>query len=164
MCTVPEAPPHATGFWADPHLWMPWMAGTVALLGIAIAWYFHLADRKAAERLKNALLANPSTRWLPLALENKWYVDEVYHATIRVPLWIIGHILNLFDRYVVDLSLVDGIAKIPRALGRGFQPLHNGILHSYAISMAGGATLVAILVFLLPQLVELLSGMLGGQG
>ncbi len=88
----------------------------------------------------------------------------MYHATIRVPLWIIGHILNLFDRYVVDLSLVDGIAKIPRALGRGFQPLHNGILHSYAISMAGGATLVAILVFLLPQLVELLNGMFGGQG
>ena len=161
---VREAPAHAAGFWADPHLWMPWVAGTVGLVGIAVAWYFHLADRKAAERLKNALLANPVARLLPLALQNKWYVDEVYHATIRFPLWILGHILNLFDRYVVDLSLVDGIAKIPRALGRGFQPLHNGILHSYAISMAGGATLVAVLVFLLPQLVEFLGGLLGGQG
>ncbi|MHC4415324.1 MAG: NADH-quinone oxidoreductase subunit L [Planctomycetota bacterium] len=158
------APEGEAGLFADPHTWMPWVAGGVGLLGILIAWYFHLANRKAADGLKTALVGNPATRWLPLAMENKWYVDELYHVTLRAPLWLGGHILNLFDRYVVDMGLVDGIARIPRTLGRGFQPLANGILQSYAVSMAGGVALLAILVFLMPQFIQWLTGWVGGQG
>ena len=129
-----------------------------------MAWYFHLANRKAADALKGALLANPATRWLPTALENKWYVDELYHVMVRAPLWLLGHVLNLFDRYIVDMAIVDGIARIPRVLGRGFQPLQNGILQSYAVSMTGGVALVTFLVFVMPELLQLLNGWLGGQG
>ena len=158
--------PHAesAGFWANPHHWMPWVASAAGIGGILLAWYFHLANRSAAERMKNALLANGLTRWLPTAMENKWYVDELYHATVRAPLWILGHCLNLFDRYVVDLFLVDGIAKLPRALARTFQPLQNGILQSYAVSMVGGVALVAVLVVLMPQLVEWVQSVMGGAG
>ena len=158
--------PHVegAGFWANPHHWMPWVASAAGIGGILLAWYFHLANRSAAERMKNALLANGLTRWLPTAMENKWYVDELYHVTVRAPLWILGHFLNLFDRYVVDLFLVDGIAKLPRALARTFQPLQNGILQSYAVSMAGGVALVAVLVVLMPQLVEWVRGVMGGAG
>ncbi len=60
------------------------------------------------------------------------------------------------------MGLVDGIARIPRMLGRGFQPLANGVLQSYAVSMAGGVALVAILVFLMPQLLQLINGWMGG--
>ena len=158
--------PHAEGdgFWANPHHWMPWVASAAGIGGILLAWYFHLANRSAAERMKNALLANGLTRWLPTAMENKWYVDELYHATVRAPLWILGHFLNLFDRYVVDMFLVDGIAKLPRALARTFQPLQNGILQSYAVSMVGGVALVAVLVVLMPQLVEWVRSVMGGVG
>ena len=158
--------PHVegAGFWADPHHWMPWVASAAGIGGILLAWYFHLANRSAAERMKNALLANGLTRWLPTAMENKWYVDELYHATVRAPLWILGHFLNLFDRYVVDMFLVDGIAKLPRALARTFQPLQNGILQSYAVSMAGGLALVAVLVVLMPQFVEWVRSVMGGAG
>ncbi len=97
-------------------------------------------------------------------MENKWYVDELYHATIRAPLWLFGHVLNLYDRYVLDMGLVDGIARIPRMLGRGFQPLANGVLQSYAVSMAGGVALVAILVFIMPQLLQWINGWMGGGG
>ncbi len=64
------------------------------------------------------------------------------------------------------MGIVDGIARLPRALGRGFQPLHNGVLQSYAISMVGGAALVAILVFIMPEVIELLNGWrgMGGAG
>ena len=148
----------------DPHEWMPWVAGSIGLLGIGLAWYFHLAHRAAADSLKRALKSNSVTAWLPTAMENKWYVDELYHATIRAPLWLLGHIFNLFDRYVLDMGLVDGIARIPRMLGRGFQPLANGVLQSYAVSMAGGVALVAILVFLMPQLLQVLNGWMGGGG
>jgi len=156
---------HVEGGWfANPHNRMSVVASTVTIIGIAIAWYFHLANRSAAERAKNALLANSLTRWLPMAMENKWYVDELYHATVRSPLWIFGHFLNLFDRYVVDMFLVDGIAKLPRALARTFQPLQNGILQSYAVSMAGGVALVALLVVLMPLLVQWARSVMGGAG
>ncbi len=59
---------------------MPLVASVVGLVGIGIAWYFHLANRKAADDLKATLLASPATRWLPTAMENKWYVDEIYDA------------------------------------------------------------------------------------
>jgi NADH-quinone oxidoreductase subunit L len=152
------------GLWGDPHEWMPLCAGAAGLAGIALAWYFHLANRRAADALRGALLAHPATRWLPLAMENKWYVDELYHAGLRLPLWRFGQLLNLLDRYVLDAGIVDGLARLPRVLGRGLQPLQNGILQSYALSMAGGVALVAMLVFFLPQLLELLNGLVGGPG
>ncbi len=156
----------AASVWADPHSWMPWIAGTIGIAGIGVAWFFHRANRKAAHDLKRALRSNLVTGWLPRAMENKWYVDELYHLMIRAPLWVIGHILNLLDRYLLDRGLVDGVARIPRVLGRGFQPLQNGILQSYAVSMVGGAALVAILVFLMPQVIELLNEWrsIGGAG
>jgi NADH-quinone oxidoreductase subunit L len=152
------------GFWADPHAWMPWVASACGLLGIAIAWYFHRANRKAADDLKLALRGNALTAWLPAALENKWYVDEMYHHLVRAPLWLFARVLDLFDRYIVDFGIVDGIARLPRLLGKGFQPLANGALQSYAVSMLGGAALVVILVFVMPQFIELLNGWMGGAG
>ncbi len=76
-------------------------------------------------------------------------------------MWLLGRILNVFDRYVLDMVCVDGIARLPRALGRGFQPLSNGVLQSYAVSMVGGVALVAVLVFVMPELMEMLGGWLG---
>ena len=84
-------------------------------------------------------------------MENKWYVDELYHAFIRAPLWLLGHICYAFDRYIIDGLLVDGTARIPRLLARCFQPLSNGLLQSYAVTMAGGALLIALLMILFMQ-------------
>jgi NADH:ubiquinone oxidoreductase subunit 5 (subunit L)/multisubunit Na+/H+ antiporter MnhA subunit len=133
-------------------------------VGIAIAGYFHWANRKAADDLRRALLASRVTRWLPLAMENKWYVDELYHLTIRAPLWLFGRALDLWDRYVVDMGIIDGIARLPRVLGKGFQPLANGVLQSYAVSMVGGVVLVVVLVFVMPEFIEWLRAINGGAG
>ena len=46
--------------------------------------------------------------------------------------------------------------------GRGCKPLANGVLQSYAVSMIGGVALIAVLVFVMPQLMEMLGGWLGG--
>ncbi len=146
------------GFWDDPHTWMPWVASITTVVGIIIAWFFHLAKREAADQLKAILLANPIIRWLPTAMENKWYVDELYHAVIRAPLWIGGHILYWLDMNLLDFAIVDGIAHLPRWLGRAFRPLHNGILQSYAVSMAGGIGLVALLVLFMPRILQWLGG------
>jgi len=153
---------HGTILGLDPHsMAMYVISAVVGLIGIAIAWVLHLQNRKAADNLRGAMLANPMTRWLPTAMEHKWYVDEFYYATIIAPARLFSHILYAFDRYVIDWLLVDGIARLPRALGKSFQPLQNGILQSYAVSMAGGAGLVVVLVLFLRPALRALGELLG---
>ena len=51
----------------------------------------------------------------------------------------------------IDGLFVDGTARLPRLLARCFQPLQNGMLQSYAVTMAGGAVLIALLMLLMLQ-------------
>ncbi len=152
------------GFFSDPHKWMPLVASITTLLGLALAWFLHLANRDAADALRTRLLSNPIAAWLPTAMENKWYVDEIYEALIRQPLWVFGKIFFGLDRGY-DAGIVNGIGRIPRMLARAFQPLVNGQLQSYAVSMAGGVALVTVLVVLfMPQLANLFDAWFGGTG
>ncbi len=156
---------HGSFLGMDPHKVMYYVSAIVGFVGIAIALYLHLLNRKAADSLRAALLASPATRWLPTAMENKWYVDEFYHAIIVLPMWIIGHIFALIDRYIIDWLLVDGTARLPKFAGKAFQPLQNGVLQSYAVSMAGGAALAALLVLVvMPDLLPWLQRVFGGGG
>jgi len=155
---------HGSLLGMDPHKAMYFVSGVVGVIGIAIAAWMHLINRRAADALREKLLANPLTRWLPPAAENKWYVDEIYHAFIRAPLWVLGHALHFFDRFIIDWLIVDGIARIPRGLARAFQPLQNGMVQSYAMTMAGGVALVGLLVLYMPEIIEMVAGLVGGNG
>jgi NADH-quinone oxidoreductase subunit L len=160
-----HAAAHGTFLGIDPHKAMYYVSAIVGAIGIFIAWRLHLANRKAADNLRARLLANPMTRWLPTAMENKWYVDELYNAIIVIPLWVLGHVSSLIDRYIVDWLMIDGVARTPKAMGRAFQPLQNGILQSYAVSMAGGAALAAVLILVvMPQMKPWLMSVFGGGG
>ncbi len=154
---VYETHAHGAILGFDPHKAMYFISAIVGVIGIAIALYFHLLSRKSADALRARLLASPATRWLPTAMENKWYVDEIYDVLFRGPLWVIGHALYIFDRYIVDGLLVNGTARLPRLLGRQFQPMHNGVLQSYAVAMIGGAALITLLVIHMPDIITMLS-------
>ncbi|HIB50199.1 MAG TPA: NADH-quinone oxidoreductase subunit L [Phycisphaerales bacterium] len=140
---------HLFGF--PVHTAMYVISAIVGFIGIGFALYFHLVRRTAADTLRGRLLAHRSTRWLPTAMEQKWYVDEIYIALIRSPLWILGKFFSLFDKYIIDGAIVNGIAVIPKTIAKWFSPLQNGAVQSYAVSMIGGAILIVVLmlVFLL---------------
>jgi len=140
---------HALSFTgiADVHQATSVVASAAGILGILVAVFFHLLNRGAADKLRAALLSNGLTRWLPLAMENKWYVDEVYHVVFRVPAWVLGHVLHFFDKQIIDGVVVNGTARVPVEIGRLFQPLYNGALQGYAATMAGGIALIAAWVF-----------------
>ena len=56
-------------FGGDPHFTMYFVSGTFGLVGLGIAFYFHLYNRKAATSLEHALDRNPLTmEWLPRIL------------------------------------------------------------------------------------------------
>jgi NADH-quinone oxidoreductase subunit L len=129
-------------FGMDPHKVVSVFGIAASLGGIAIALWLHLLDRRMADRIRTALLSNGVTRWVPVAMENKWYFDEVYHAIFRLPLWVASHLLHFFDRHFIDGLLVNGLGRLPTLLGRLFQPLYNGALQGYATTMAGGVILV----------------------
>ena len=150
---------HGSILGMDPHKAMYYISAIVGMIGIGFAMYFHLLRRSAADTLRNRLLASRSTRWLPTAMENKWYVDEIYIATIRTPLWIIGKAFVLIDRYLVDGLVVNGTASLPRVVAKWFSPLHNGAIQCYAVSMIGGAILVAALMFFMPEIVTYLQSL-----
>jgi NADH-quinone oxidoreductase subunit L len=142
---------HGSILGMDPHVAMYWISGAVGFIGIGIAAWLHLLRRKDADALRRALLARKAIAWLPRAMERKWYFDEMYHALIRAPLWVGSHVLYGIDRLIIDMALVDGIARIPRLFARWLQPLVSGGVQSLAAAMAGGAMLLILVLLVFMQ-------------
>jgi len=133
---------HGSVLGMDPHTGLA-IVGTLASIGgISIAWFLHLYSRASADNLLAWLRARPFVVWIPGAMENKWYVDEIYHGIFRFPLWIGAQVLSLGDKHFLDGALVDGFARLPIALGKVFRPLYAGVLQGYAVTMVGGVGLV----------------------
>lgn len=130
------------GFGIDPHTMMYFVSGTFGVCGLLIAFYFHGWKRKHADSLRSWLLQRIWIGWLPRAMENKWYVDEIYLASIRFPLWIGSQALYVFDRIAIDGVMVNGTARLSKFSGEIFRPLYNGLLQGYGATMAGGVALV----------------------
>jgi NADH-quinone oxidoreductase subunit L len=130
----------------DPHAMMYYVSGVVGLVGIALAWWLHLAGRTTAAECrmdKIARLFGPIPRWA----ENKWYVDEFYHGVVRMPLVILSHLCHWFDKLVID-GLVNLFGVLPRLLGALIRPSQSGALQGYAAGMVGGVALLLVVVLL----------------
>jgi len=142
LSTAPHGDLHHHLLGMDGHTAMFVLSTAVGLGGILVAFVLHLQNRRLADRLRGAMLARGWLRWLPTAMEHKWYVDEIYHACFRLPLWVAGHLLHFFDKHFIDGLLVNGVGRLPTVAGRLFQPLYNGALQGYAATMAGAVALI----------------------
>jgi NADH-quinone oxidoreductase subunit L len=145
----------------------------VATIGWALAYALYYKD--------NAFVR--ATRWarnfafVHRLLENKYYVDEIYNATViggtlmvsRILWWIdanivdglvnltrhvtvfaFGHGSNLFDKYVVD-GAVNGVASTARAGSSLLRRAQSGLVQNYALVMGGGIVMIAVVyLFLKP--------------
>lgn len=145
-----EAVAHGTFLGQDPHAVMYYVSAVVGILGIAIAWWLHLAGRtEAATSRADKLLPRlgPIPRWA----QNKWYVDEFYDFLIRTPLWVLSNIFYLIDKLLVD-GLVDLFGWLPRVFARAVRPSQSGVLHQYALGMAGGVGVILFVVWVVTTL------------
>ncbi len=135
-------------FGLDPHKAMYYISSVVGIVGIIFAYAFHLHGRKsageapAADAFKAAL--GPIPRWA----ENKWYVDELYQFLFRGPLLVLSHIFRYVDMLLVD-GLVNLMGWLPYAVGGRLRRGQDGVLQSYAASMAGGLALFLLVILLL---------------
>jgi len=124
------------------HTAMMGISFVIALAGIGIAYYFHWRNRAAATALAAKL------KPLVTFLENKWYIDEIYQALLLKPLWILGHLCNIVDRFIVD-GLVTVVGFVPQLMGYTLKPTQRGLLQRYATGMIAGIAALVIGVVLI---------------
>jgi NADH-quinone oxidoreductase subunit L len=80
-------------------------------------------------------------------LQNKFYVDELYNATIVRPFVYISRFFVIeFDNNVVD-GIVDGTGSTAKGLGSILRVLQSGLVQNYALLMMIG--IVAILAYIM---------------
>jgi NADH-quinone oxidoreductase subunit L len=135
----------------------------VALLGIFVAWRLYKRRPAVPDPVENL-------GFLHGLLANKYYVDELYNATVIAgtmafskamawfDTWIIdgivnmvrhitvfplGHGSNLLDKYVVD-GLVNGVANTARGGSRFFRRMQSGFVQNYALVMGAGIVLITV--------------------
>jgi NADH-quinone oxidoreductase subunit L len=134
---------HATIFGFDPHAAMYYISAGVGAIGILVAFMLHYVGRTTAAK-SNADALLPAIGPIAKAAQNKWYVDEIYNALIRLPLLTLGHIFHVLDKFVVD-GLVNLFGWIPRAFGWMVRPSQSGQLHGYAVGMACGVAVLVVI-------------------
>jgi NADH-quinone oxidoreductase subunit L len=145
----------------------------VAVAGIAIAWRFYFSD-------KSWSIPNRLAERFPLAyriIENKYYVDEIYGATVvggtlvlsrllswfdanivdglvnltrHITVFVLGHGSSTFDQYVID-GAVNGLAWSAKRSSTLLRRMQSGLVQNYALIMGGGIVLLTIVyLFLKP--------------
>jgi NADH-quinone oxidoreductase subunit L len=100
----------------------------LGLIGIGIGW---------------AVFNKSPLKPMPAVLENKWYVDELYDATLINP---IENTSRSFLWKIVDVKLIDGfvngVAKAFSMLANGLRQTQTGFARNYAAVILMGAIVV----------------------
>ncbi|MFG0329620.1 MAG: NADH-quinone oxidoreductase subunit L [Phycisphaerales bacterium] len=132
---------HDLTFFDDPHQWMFLASTVVGLVGIAIAWFFHLANRPAADRLKSTM---SPVAWI---LERKWLVDEGYDLLIRRPLRLFAFVCYALGDALMINGLVAFAGRLPRLIAGAVRPMQQGQLHQYGLGMAAGVAALVLVIW-----------------
>jgi NADH-quinone oxidoreductase subunit L len=109
----------------------------IAVLGIAIAFGIWIKRRAIADRL--AVTFAPIYR----LLLNKYYVDEIYDASVVQPLKLISRdgLWRGFDVNVID-GIVNGTAAAVGAASTSLRRLQTGSVRAYAGSLFVGVVMI----------------------
>jgi NADH-quinone oxidoreductase subunit L len=133
------------------------MLGSVvlALAGIYLAYNLYVADKTRA----GARAMAEKYRLAYTLSYNKFYIDEIYlwfnHAIIDGS----ARLFYLFDIYVVDGIIVNGIAAFTRLSGEGLRVSQTGRLQNYAlVFFLGVLALAVVLAFIDPSVAAGLTG------
>jgi NADH-quinone oxidoreductase subunit L len=118
------------------------VAVITALIGLGIAFWLYLKQPGKAEGLAKSMKGIYKT------LLNKYYVDELYAATVVKPLiWLSENVLwKTVDVGVID-GAVNGIASGATGIGDGVRHTQSGNTRSYAVWVVIGAIVVIAIIF-----------------
>ncbi len=112
----------------------------IALLGLLLAWLVY-GRKPIFEKGQPDPLRRP-LNGLFKALENKWWVDELYHAVIVRPYQSIAQFsAGAVDQGVID-GVVNGMGSLVRSGAKWWRRFQNGYIRSYALTIVFGVVLV----------------------
>jgi NADH-quinone oxidoreductase subunit L len=103
----------------------------VVVVGISLAAFLYLGDRKQVEWLSRVL------RPLYVLSYGKFFIDQIYQLLIVWPLRLLAAASYWFDRYVID-ALVNFVGALPVRCGSVLRSLQNGMVQFYALAMMLG--------------------------
>jgi NADH-quinone oxidoreductase subunit L len=109
----------------------------VAFAGIGVATYYFLKNRRAAAVMAARFAG------LRLLLQNKYYVDEIYDATIVQPIRIVSEdgLWKTVDVRLID-GAVNGVGEIVGGASEVLRRVQTGSVRAYAASLLLGVVLV----------------------
>ena len=109
----------------------------VAFAGIGIAAYFFLKNRRASDALAERFSG------LQALLLNKYYVDEIYDATIIQPIRIVSEdaLWKVVDVQVIDAA-VNGVGGVVAGASDRLRRLQSGSVRTYAASVFVGVVVI----------------------
>jgi NADH-quinone oxidoreductase subunit L len=122
----------------EPSVLQDWITSAVAvalgLVGIAVAWFLYEARRRPV----------PTLRPAQVALERKLFWDDFYDWVFYHPAaWVAAAWGRWIEEPLIAGSL-RGVAGGTRGIGTGFARLQTGFLRVYALAVAGGAAILAL--------------------
>ncbi|HEX3656641.1 MAG TPA: NADH-quinone oxidoreductase subunit L [Pirellulales bacterium] len=113
------------------------LVGTVvALVGIGLAAYFYLGDRREIARVTQFMQSGWGLKLYQLSY-NKFFLDPIYTFFIVWPLQLLAVVSSLVDQLVID-RIVNWFGIVPRAFGSVLRTLQTGMIQFYALAMVLG--------------------------
>jgi NADH-quinone oxidoreductase subunit L len=116
--------------------WLALVATAAALAGLGLAWLLYLGRPELPGRIAASL------GWLRDAVENKYWVDEIYDAVIVRPLVSFSDffLYRSIDAGVIDGTGVNGIGEAIRGVTNDIlKRLQTGFAQSYLLLMLLGS-------------------------
>jgi len=112
--------------------------------GILLAALFYVFSPSLSDSVKSA--AGP----IYTLVLNKYYIDELYAATIVKPLTLISRTVlwRGVDEGLIDTGLVNGLGKVVRALGEVARRWQSGSVRNAATWILAGSLLLIFILFL----------------
>jgi NADH-quinone oxidoreductase subunit L len=113
------------------------VSSVIAIAGIAMAAYFFLKNRRAADRMAERFAG------IRRVLADKYYVDEIYDATLVQPIRILSEegLWKNIDARLID-GAVNGAGETVGGLSELVRRLQTGSVRAYAASLFAGAVLI----------------------
>ncbi len=121
--------------------WVLWAPFIVSALGFVIAWFTYMYKNGVEKRV------NAEGGPLYNFLLNKWYIDELYDATIvRATRWLGDVFWKVGDIGIIDRFGPNGVAAAAMSIGKRLSKIQSGYLYHYAFIMLIGVAAIIALV------------------
>ncbi len=143
-----------SGFWGDavPHMdknekhyypdWVLFAPLVMSALGFVIAWFTYIFRNGTEKRINSE--GGPLYNFLL----NKWYIDELYDATVvRATRWLGDKFWKIGDIGIIDRFGPNGVAAMAMAGAKRLSKVQSGYLYHYAfIMLIGVAAIIAFVM------------------